>query len=77
MFALVRQLQALIGADSDLELDDCDYSTNKQGDYNGYDGGFVVNVRAPSAAAAGSLLPCPARLWLAWRATGVGACALY
>ena len=44
MFALARQFQALIGADGDLEIPDCDYSYNKDDDYNGYDGGFVVNV---------------------------------
>ena len=49
MFALVRQLQSLIGADGDLEVDDCDGSYNKEGDYNGYDGGFVVNVCGPSS----------------------------
>ena len=46
MFALARQFSQLIGADSDLEIPgDCEYSTNRKGDYNGYDGGFVVNVR--------------------------------
>ena len=45
MFALARQFTLLIGADGNLEVPDCAGSYNrKTGDYNGYDGGFVVNV---------------------------------
>lgn len=53
MFALVRQFSSLgvIGQDGDLEVDDCDGSYNrKTGNYNGYDGGFVVNVSCPIRA---------------------------
>ena len=46
MFALARQFSSLVGADGNLEVPDCAGSYNrKTGDYNGYDGGFVVNVR--------------------------------
>ena len=71
MFALVRQFQALIGADSDLAVDpdDCDYSVNKKGDYNGYDGGFVVNV-----SCRGSRRVLARRAWRGV-ALGAGACA--
>lgn len=44
MFALLRQFTGLVGLEGDLSVPDCDGSTNSQGDYNGYDGGFVVNV---------------------------------
>jgi len=53
MFALVRHFSSLgvIGSDGNLAVDDCAGSYNrKTGNYNGYDGGFVVNVSCPFRA---------------------------
>lgn len=56
MFALARQFSSLVGADGNLEVPDCAGSYNrKTGDYNGYDGGFVVNVRCSLRAAVACL----------------------